>query len=321
MSVHADLQHLTLTRYSLLGLWLSGPGRLLAVAPLLLLCSCTLISHSPYVSRMTTVPLLNQSRGLICSSTGEVPYQKWRVPPWHEEMRHLWIVGDYDFRKSKDVELILYFHGMHSKDYYRAFRKELKHLATKRPDRPFLFVGFVDTPYVSGQDRGKNRWRSLLPKDGERPERLMKTVNRVFRAFRQRFPHIGKGKTTVTLAGFSGGGRVLDAVGSWLARSPKGDPYADVFRSRLIKMAYFDCWFDKDVLFTVPTLLANNPDMKIVGTVHMTKPRKHAAMLAEKFKMKRRREKDKLVGLGGRFVIFRDKSHWSAMISKLGEAL
>jgi len=236
-------------------------------------------------------------------------------------MRHIWIVGDYDFRKSKDVELILYFHGMHSKDYYRAFRKELEQLARKRPDRPFLFVGFVDTPYISGEDRGKNRWRSLLPKDGDRPERLMKTVNRVFSAFRVRFPHVKKGKTTVTLAGFSGGGRVLDAVGSWLARSPKGDPYAEVFRSRLSKMAYFDCWFDKDVLFTVPALLSDNPDIKIVGTVHMTKPKKHAEMLAEKFKMKHRRVNDKLVGLGGRIVIFQDKSHWSAMISKLGEAL
>lgn len=257
----------------------------------------------------------------MCSSSGEVPYQIWRVPPWHQDMRHIWIVGNYDFRKAKDVEMILYFHGMHSKDYYRSFRKELEQLASKRPDRPFLFVGFVDTPYISEEDRGKNRWRSLVPKDGDRPELLMKTVNRVFAAFRASFPQIEKGKTNVTLAGFSGGGRVLDSVGSWLARSPKGDPYADVFRSRLSKMAYFDCWFDKDVLFTVPTLLADNPDIKIVGTVHMTKPKKHAEMLAEKFKMKPRRVNDKMVGLGGRFVIFQDKSHWSAMISKLGEAL
>ncbi|MFH1116176.1 MAG: hypothetical protein V1792_19870 [Pseudomonadota bacterium] len=321
MHVHTALHHIDAARYTLHRLRLTGPGRLLAVAPLLLLCSCTLISHSPYVSRLTTVPVLNESRSLICSSTGELPYQKWRVPPWHEEMRHLWIVGDYDFRKSDNVELILYFHGMHSKDYYTAFRKELKQLASKRPDRPFVFVGFVDTPYVSGEDRGKNRWRSLVPKEGDRPEQLMQTVNSVFRAVRLTFPHIGKGNTTVTLAGFSGGGRVLDAVGSWLARSPKGDPYADVFRSRLSKMAYFDCWFDKDILFTVPALLADNPDMKIVGTVHMTKPRKHAELLAEKFNMRSRQEKDKLVGLGGRFVIFSDKSHWNAMISKLGEAL
>ncbi|MDQ7782702.1 MAG: hypothetical protein RDU20_07475 [Desulfomonilaceae bacterium] len=294
---------------------------LLVLGPLLLTCSCTLISHSPYVTQVATVPVLNQSRGIISSPSGTVPYQKWRVPPWDEDMRHIWIVGDYDFRKFKDVELILYFHGMHSKDYYLAFRKELEQLAAKRPDRPFLFVGFVDTPYVSGPERGKNRWRFLMPEDGDRPERLMKTVNRIFRSFRTSFPHIAKGDTTVTLAGFSGGGRVLDAVGSWLARSPKGDPYADVFKSKLSKMAYFDCWFDKDVLFTVPALLENNPGMKIVGTVHMTKPRKHAELLAEKFKMKRRRMHDKMVGLGGRFVIFQDKSHWSAMISKLGEAL
>ena len=258
---------------------------------------------------------------LICAPSGEIPYQKWRIPPWHEDMRHIWVVGNYDFRHFDNVELILYFHGMHSKDYYRAFRKELNQLAQRRPHRPFLFVGFVDTPYIIGSERGKNRWQYLVPKAGERPERLMNTINRIFSAFRKRYPHIRKDKTSVTLAGFSGGGRVLDAVGSWLARSPKDDPYAEVFRERLSKIAYFDCWFDKDVLFTVPTLLADNPDIKIVGTVHMKKPLKLAKMLAQKFKMKRPRTRDKLVGLGGRFIIYQDKSHWKAMISKLGEAL
>jgi hypothetical protein len=295
-------------------------GRSFIAATFLWTCSCTLVSQSPYLSQKTVVPMLKSDFGLLCSASGQVPYQKWRIPPWHEDLRHLWIVGNYDFRHFDNVEIILYFHGMHSKDYYRAFRRELAQLAKKRPHRPFLFVGFVDTPFISGKERGKHRWRFLLPTEGERPEKLLRIVNRVFRAFRMRFPHIKKDRTTVTLAGFSGGGRVLDAVGSWLARSSKGDPYAQVFRSRLSKIAYFDCWFDKDVLFTVPTLLKDNPEMKIVGTVHMKKPRKHAKLLAKKFKMKQRRKRNELVGLDGRFVIFNDTSHWNAMISRLGEA-
>jgi len=114
---------------------------------------------------------------------------------------------------------------------------------------------------------------------------------------------------------------VLSAVGNWLARSEKGDPYAEVFRSRLTKIVYFDCWFDKDVLETIPVLLENNPDMKIVGTVHMKKPLEHATLLAGKFKMKADKKDRQLVGLDGRIRIYRDDSHWQAMISRLKEAL
>lgn len=298
-----------------------GLGSLAAVAVCILFSSCTLITVSPHIVRQTTVPVLNDNRGLICSTAGEVPYQKWRIPPWDNDMRYVWLVGHYDFRKFNEVELIFYFHGMHSKDYFRAFSKELELLAKRRPKRPFLFVGFVDTPYVPGESRGKNRWKYLVPKEGATPQRLFKVANRIFKAFRHRFPNIKKEHTFITLAGFSGGGRVLDSVGSWLARSPSDDPYAQVFRSRLSKIAYFDCWFDRDVLEVVPALLKNHPTVKIVGTVHMAKPSKHATMLADKFKMKHRKNMNKLIGMDGRLVIFRNKSHWSAMISRLKEAL
>lgn len=285
-----------------------------------LLCSCTLLSQSPFISRMSEIPVLEDNHLLINESSGRVPYQRWQISPWNEDMRYIWMVGNHDFRRFDRVEMILYFHGMHSKDYYSAFRKELELLAEKRPDRPFLFIGFVDTPYPPSQERSNGRWSSLSPQKGERPDRLFKTVNRVFKAFRATFPNIRKDKTTIVLAGFSGGGRVLNSIGNWLARSEKNDPYAEVFRGRLSKIVYFDCWFDKDVVDTVPALLENNPGIKIVGTVHMKKPLEHAVILASKYKMKADKKKNELVGLGGRFVIFRDQSHWSAMIARLREA-
>jgi hypothetical protein len=294
-------------------------GLLIALA--VVACSCTLLRHSPYLCQKTSIPLLHEKQGLITSASGEIPYQKWRIPPWDDEMRYCWIMGNYDFRKFDQVELILYFHGMHSKDYYTSFRKELDLLKEQRPDRPFLFIGFVDTPYFYTESRSKERWSHLVPESNERPDRLFKTVNRIYRAFHARFPHTKKDKTTLVLAGFSGGGRVLDSVGAWLARADKDDPYGEVFRSRLSKIVYFDCWFDKNVLNTVPALLESNPDMKIVGTVHMKKPLEHATILAGKYKMKADKRKRRLVGLDGRFTIFRDDSHWSAIISRLREAL
>ncbi len=285
-----------------------------------LLCSCTLLSQSPLLVRTSEIPVLENDHLLISESSGRVPYQRWRIPPWDEDMRYVWMVGNYDFRRFDQVEMILYFHGMHSKDYYSAFRKELELLAEKRPNRPFLFVGFVDTPFLPSETRSKDRWSSMVPQKGERPDRLFRTVNRVFKAFRTTFPHVRKDKTNIVLAGFSGGGRVLNSIGNWLAHSEKDDPYAEVFRGRLSKIVYFDCWFDKDVVDTVPALLANNPGMKIVGTVHMKKPLEHAIILAGKYKMKADKKKHELVGLGGRFVIFRDESHWSAMIARLKEA-
>jgi hypothetical protein len=124
------------------------------------------------------------------------------------------------------------------------------------------------------------------------------------------------------LAGFSGGGRVLSAVGKWLAKTPKNDPYAKVFRSRLSKMVYFDCWFDPETDHkTVSKLLESIPGMKIVGTVHMKKPKIMAKELQGKYRMKRARRNNGLVGLGGRLVIYKNKSHWKAMISRLSQAL
>lgn len=284
-------------------------------------CSCTLMSHSPFLLQKTVIPRLESDRGLLVARDGHIPYQRWRIPSWDDDMRYVWMVGDHDFRRSDRVEIILYFHGMHSKDYYRDFRKELKTLAEKRPGRPFLFVGFVDTPYVLPASRGKERWRSLVPKEDERPELLFSIVNRIYKSFRTRFPNVKKEKTTIVLAGFSGGGRVLNSVGNWLARNGKDDPYAEVLRSHLSKIVYFDCWFDKDVVETVPLLLKENPSMKIVGTVHMKKPLEHAAMLAGRYKMKARKKQNELVGLGGRLVIFRTGSHWDAMISRLSQAL
>jgi hypothetical protein len=236
-------------------------------------------------------------------------------------MRYVWVVGPQDFRKSDEVELILYFHGMHSKDYYRAFSKEIEELATKRASKPFLFVGFVDAPYEVPSERSAHRWADIGPKKGERPEKLFQIVNAIYGGFTKTFPNVKKSKTKIVLAGFSGGGRVLDSVGNWLASAPPDDPYAEVFRSRLSKMVYFDCWFDPNILTTVPALLETNPHIKIVSTVHMDKPTQYAELLADKLNIKPRRRKDELVGMGGRLRIYRDKSHWEAMISRLIQAL
>ncbi len=113
----------------------------------------------------------------------------------------------------------------------------------------------------------------------------------------------------------------MNSVGNWLARSPKDDPYARVFLSRLSKIVYFDCWFEADVMETVPTLLETNPGIKIVSTVHMEKPSKYAELLAGKYKMKTRKGKGEMIGAGGRLLIFKDKSHWEAIISRLEQAL
>lgn len=292
---------------------------LLAVVSLL--SSCTLLAHSPMLVNRTTIPLLAEDHALITSASGRVPYQKWRLRSWEDGMRYVWVVGHHDFRKYDQVELILYFHGMHSGDYYRLFRNELEELAASRPTKPFLFVGFVDTPYAASKLRSKNRWRSLVPQAGERPDPLFTAVNCLFKAFRKSFPNVKKNRTDLVMAGFSGGGRVLDSVGNWLAHSPKEDPYAKVFLSKLSKIVYFDCWFDPTVVETVPALLKSNPAMKIVGTVHMEKPKKHAALLAGRYKMRKLKKKDELVGAGGRLLIFSATSHWKAMISLLKEAL
>jgi hypothetical protein len=294
-------------------------GLLLTIC--VLTSSCTLLSHSGFLKQTTTIPLLRDS-GLAVGSHGEIPYQRWRIPPWNDEMRYVWLAGDYDFRKHDNVELILYFHGMHSKDYYADFRKELERLAESRPNKPFLFVGFVDTPFLDIKLRSRERWTHISPKPDERPEKLFRVINGVYKAFRQRFPHIKKEKTDIVLAGFSGGGKVLDTVGDWLAKSPDQDPFAQVFRSRLRKIVYFDCWFDKNVVNTIPILLENNPKIKIVGTVYMKKPQEHAAMLVKKYNMKQRHAKGQLVGLNGRLTILHDDhSHWNAMISQLKDAL
>jgi len=276
-------------------------------------CSCSLLSQSPVLSQNASVNLLDEERPLESALNGEIPYQRWRINPWDDEHRYVWLVGNYDF--------ILYFHGMGSKDYYRDFRKELEGLASKRPEKPFIFVGFVDTPYVFNSARSKNRWSSFVIRDGERPELLFKTVNRIFKGVKRAFPNIGKENTTLTLAGFSGGGRVLDSVGAWLTKAPADDPYAEVFRTKLSKIVYFDCWFDKDVIRTVPALLENNPSMRIVGTVHMKKPSELAAILADRYNMKQDKTNTELTGLNGRLVIYKGDSHWDAMISRLSQAL
>ncbi|MGB9618171.1 MAG: hypothetical protein ACPL7J_12685 [Desulfomonilaceae bacterium] len=297
-----------------LGLYL-----LLGVFAILSCTSCTILASSPFLIQQTTIPVLKQHTALAVSNDGKVPYQRWRIPPWDDNLRYVWLVGDYDFRRHNSVEIVLYFHGMHAKDYYSAFRKELDRVVEQRPNRPFLFVGFVDGPYVLPESRSAERWKSLS-QSGKRPDKLFAAINQVFRSFRLRFPNVKKEHTSIVLAGFSGGGRVLHAVGNWLAKS-KDDPYAEVFRSRLTKIIYFDCWFEKDVLETVPTLLETNPGMKIVATVHMKKPLEHASILANKYGLKKNKHADELVGLDGRLVIYRDDSHWSAMIGRLRQAL
>jgi hypothetical protein len=270
----------------------------------------------------TVIPLLNNDDALITSPSGQVPYQKWRLRSWEDGMRYVWVVGHHDFRKYDHVELILYFHGMHAGDYYHLFRNELEELAASRPTKPFLFVGFVDTPYAVSELRSKKRWRSLVPQAGERPDPLFTAVNCLFKAFRNSFPHIKKDRTDLVMAGFSGGGRVLNSVGNWLVQCPKEDPYAKVFLSKLSKMVYFDCWFDPAIVETVPALLESNPAMKIVGTVHMEKPKKLAALLVGRYKMRKwKKKKDELIGAGGRLLIFSAKSHWKAMIARLRQAL
>jgi hypothetical protein len=230
-------------------------------------------------------------------------------------------VGNSDLRKARNLELILYFHGMHSKNYYKDFKDQLQALAKKRRKRPFVFVGFVDTPYVIGKERGKNRWMTMVPEKGARPDRLLHCINHVYRALCLSFPRIQAGDTKIALAGFSGGGRVLDSVGQWLAKGKVSDPYVNVFGTKLSKIAYFDCWFDPTVLDTVPTLLRKAPEIKIVGTVHMKKPKEHAKKLAGKLKLRKKGPSGTLVGHDGRLSIYKDKSHWNAMISRLTVAL
>jgi hypothetical protein len=293
----------------------------LKLAPIVLLSSCALLAHSPRIRQASEIPMLVEKRGLMTTPSGEIPYQRWRIEPWGDDMRYVWIVGSHDFRKVDNAELILYFHGMHSKDYYDCFKKELEELAVKRRSRPFLFIGFVDTPYADCKSRSENRWKSLAPKAGERPDRLLAAVNSVYAAFRRSFPQIKAKRTKLALTGFSGGGRVLSSVGQWLANGPKDDPYTKVFLGRLARIVYFDCWFEPNVVKIVPTLLESSPSMKIVGTVHMQKPEEHAAMLAGQFKMKQLRSQGELVGAGGRLRILKDKSHWDAMIARLTQAL
>ena len=279
------------------------------------------MSQSPYLAQTTEVTVLEDGCGFKTSERGHLPYQRWLIPPWDEDARYVWLVGNYDFRKYDRVDMVLYFHGTQPKDYYEVFRKELEQLAIKRPDRPFLFVGLVDKPNLGPECENPDRWGLLIPKRGERPEVLFQVLNEIFKAFRANFPNVKKDNTNIVLTGFSGGGKVLRAIGNWLARSDKDDPYAEVFRSRLSKIVYFDCWFDKDVIETVPALLEDNPGMKIVGTVHMKKPLEHASIIANQFKMKVDKKKREFITPDGRLTIYKDESHWQAMIGRLKEAL
>jgi hypothetical protein len=296
-------------------------SKILFAVTLLALCSCTIMSQSPYLAQKTGVTVLEDYCGLKTSENGRIPYQRWLIPPWDEDARYVWLVGDYDFRMFNRVDMILYFHGTQPKDYYEVFRKELEKLAAKRPDRPFVFVGLVDKPNIGPDCENPDRWGILVPKHGERPEALFEVLNQIFKAFRASFPNVKKDNTHIVLTGFSGGGKVLRAIGNWLARSDKDDPYAEVFRSRLSKIVYFDCWFSKDVVETVPALLEDNPDMKIVGTVHMKKPTEHASIIANKFNMKADKQNRELMTPDGRLTIYKDDSHWQAMIGRLKEAL
>ena len=161
----------------------------------------------------------------------------------------------------------------------------------------------------------------MVPKSGERPDRFLRAINQVYRAFCVTFPHISKRKSRIVLAGFSGGGRVLDSVGNWLAKSPSNNLYARIFQSKLSKMLYFDCWFNPTIVETVPTLLARNPTMKVVGSVHLSRPKKIAKLLAGKLKLRNLKNNKEMIGLGGRMSILREKSHWNAMIACLSDAL
>ncbi len=278
-------------------------------------------AHSKSISGKTKVHNLRKGEGLLITREGAVPYQRWRIPQWNHSKAYFWAVGNYDFRKSDSVDLIFYFHGMHSKDYYKDFKAELEKLAEKRKNKPFLFVALVDTPYSKGRDRGKYRWKKIAPKHGKRPDKLIKIINRIYRAFTVRFPHIKTRNTKIVLAGFSGGGRVVSSVGKWLAETPDTDKFAKVFRQRLSKIVYFDCWFHPSDLEAVPTLLKINPRIKIVGTVAIKRPLKNAGILAKKFKMRRYGRKKGMVGAGGRLVIYRENGHWDAMIKRLEQAL
>ena len=277
-------------------------------------------AHAHDKKTLAKMPILVPGQGLLAKRSGQVPYQQWRIPSWGNQKRYVWVSGTHDFRRYDRVQLVFYFHGTHAKDYYKDFKSELEEVASKNPRRPFLFVGFVDTPFNKAS-RGVKRWKAMAPKSGERPDRLLRAINQVYRAFRITFPHINKRKTHIVLAGFSGGGRVLDSVGNWLAKSPRNDLYARIFQSKLTKMLYFDCWFNPTIVETVPTLLARNPSMKIVGSVHLSRPKKIAKLLAGKLNLRNRKNKKEMIGLGGRMSIFREKSHWKAMIACLSDAL
>jgi len=92
------------------------------------LFSCSVVSYSLAVRDYIDIPRL-EDRAISVNEKGEIPYQRYRVGPWGDEFRYVWIVGDYDFHKFNSMELILYFHGMSSKDYYRDFHKEIQALA------------------------------------------------------------------------------------------------------------------------------------------------------------------------------------------------
>jgi hypothetical protein len=297
----------------------TGPA--IAVTVLCGLIITAAVAPSPLFADDGPPSFLRKKQGLNTAEDGSIPYQKWRIADWHEDKRYVWVAGHHDFANATGIDLILYFHGMHAKDYYGDFRRKLEKLAEKRSRHPFLFVGFVDTPHKKGRDRGKYRWKAMVPERGDRPDKLLRCVNRIFRALRNSFPNIRAGRTHIVMAGFSGGGRVLDSVGEWLATANRDDRYAAVFRSKLRKIVYFDCWFDPEVVDVVPALLARNPAMKIVGTVHMKKPKKHAKMLAGKLKLKKLKKRGEMVGVGGRLLILRGSSHWDAMICRLNRAL
>jgi len=93
-------------------------GTLLPVAAALALHSCTLFSHSPYLTQEIQVPVFEDGCELVTSQHGHVQYQRWRVSPRDAEMGYVWPVGNDDVSKYNRIEVILYFHGTQTEGSY-----------------------------------------------------------------------------------------------------------------------------------------------------------------------------------------------------------
>ena len=81
------------------------------------------MSQSPYLGQKTQVAVLEDGCALKTSEQGHIPYQRWLIPPWDEDTRYVWLMGNYDFKNYDRVAWSCISRARNQKIIMRFFAK------------------------------------------------------------------------------------------------------------------------------------------------------------------------------------------------------